>query len=336
MRIGVFEVESWEREGLERLSESHDVRLTREPLRGRNAEEFSDIEVAVPFIYSQLDAPVPEKLPQLRLVSTRSTGINHIDADVCAARKITICNVPNYGENTVAEHVFALLLTISHKVHDAIDRTRKGDFSFEGLRGFDLAGKTIGVIGTGSIGEHVIRIALGFGMRVVAFDIRQRDDLARELGFEYKSLNDLLGKSDVITLHVPGSPKTQHMIGHEQLNQMKRGTVLINTARGSVVDTRAMMQALADGRLLAAGLDVLPEEPTVREEAELLHSMFQKEHDLEMLLADHVLLRQRNVYITPHTAFCTKEAVQRIIDVTVHNIGAFQRGDPQNVVVAGS
>lgn len=333
MKIGVFEVESWEREELERLGAAHEVVLIREPLRLSNAEKYADLDAVITFIYSQLERPVLERLPRLKLISTRSTGANHIDEAYCIERGITVCNVPNYGEHTVAEHVFALLLTISHRMHDAIDRTRKGDFSFEGLRGFDLAGKTLGVVGTGSIGVHVIRIARGFGMRVVAYDARPRPDLAQELGFRYESLPAVLAAADVITLHVPGGAATRHMLGHEEFQHMKHGVVLINTARGDLVDVQALMQALADGRVLAAGLDVLPEEPAVREEAELLHTMFRKAHDLETLLADHLLLRQRNVYITPHTAFCTAEAVERIVAVTLQNVAAFERGSPQNVIV---
>jgi D-lactate dehydrogenase len=283
-----------------------------------------------------LDAASLARFPGLRLIATRSTGIDHIDRDYCEEHRILVSNVPTYGENTVAEHVFALLLTISHNTFHAIDRTRKGDFSLQGLRGFDLAGKTIGVIGTGNIGQHVIRIAKGFGMHVIACDVKPREDLAGELGFTYRPLEELLADADVVTLHVPGTDETRHMISHEQFQKMKNGVVLINTARGCVVNVQALMQAFADGKVSAAGLDVLPEEPTVREEAELLRSLFRKRHNLETLLADHVLLRLRNAYITPHSAFCTQEAVQRILDVTVENIEAFERGEPQNVALGVS
>ncbi len=333
MQIAVFEVEPWERNAFESLSEHHDVNFIERPLKANGAGEFTEAEVLSPFIYSDLSTASLERFPNLRLITTRSTGVDHVDRDYCEDKGIIVCNVPSYGESTVAEHVFALLLSISHNTFHAIERTRKGDFSLQGLRGFDLSGKTIGVIGTGSIGEHVIRIARGFDMQVIAYDVKPQEALADELDFIYRPLDRLLRESDIITLHVPGTSKTQHMISRDEFDLMKDGVVLINTARGSIVDVEALMRALADGKVAAAGLDVLPEEPTVREEAELLRSIFRRKHNLETLLANHVLLRMRNVYITPHSGFCTHEAVQRILDVTVRNIEAYDRGKPVNVAI---
>lgn len=333
MKITAFEVEAWERGVFEQLGDEHEVHLTEHALKQEEASEYADTEVLCPFIYSQLGAATLEQLPRLRLIATRSTGVDHIDREYCERNGIVVCNVPTYGESTVAEHVFALLLTISHNTFHAIDRTRKGDFSLQGLRGFDLAGKTMGVIGTGTIGQHVIRIARGFEMNVIAYDVRPREEMAAELGFTYRPLDQLLADADVITLHVPGTEETRHMLGPEQFAKMKENVVLINTARGCLIDVQALMQAFADGKVRGAGLDVLPDEPAVREEAELLHSAFRKRHDLETLLANHVLLRLRNAYITPHSAFCTEEAVRRISEVTVENIESFTRGAPRNVVV---
>lgn len=243
-----------------------------------------------------------------------------------------VCNVPFYGECTVAEHVFGLLLTISHNLTKAINRTRRGDFTMQGLRGFDLLGKTIGIVGTGRIGQCVIRIAKGFGMDILAYDVNPQEDFAFTMGFRYVDLNKLLSRSDIITLHVPAIKETYHLISHKEFAVMKKGVVLINTARGCIIDTHALLNALAEGKVAAVGLDVLPEEPVIREEAELLRSVFQKKHNLEEILAGHVLLRLRNVYITPHSAFNTKEAIQRILDTTVENITAFALGRPQNIV----
>ena len=172
----------------------------------------------------------------------------------------------------------------------------------------------------------------GFGMELVAFDVIRKEELAEELGFEYVELGELLGQADVVSLHVPLNDQTRGMIGAEQFEQMKRGVVLINTSRGALVDVEALLRALSEGKVAAAGLDVLPEEPVVREEAELLRSVYRKKHNLETLLADHVLLRLRNVIITPHSAFNTCEAVQRILETTVDNIAAFARGEPVNIV----
>jgi D-lactate dehydrogenase len=266
------------------------------------------------------------------LIATRSTGFDHIDIDYCREHEVLVSNVPEYGEHTVAEHVFGLLLTISHHLYEAIDRTRKGDFSPRGLQGFDLRGKTLGVIGTGSIGMRVIEISKGFGMKVLAFDIKPDKAAATEMGFNYVSLDNLLAKSDVITLHVPANPKTRGLLSADEFRKMKPGAVLINTSRGEVVEAQPLLRALADGKLRAAGLDVLAEEPAIKEEAELLRSMFQKKHNLEELLADHILLRMRNVIITPHSAFNTREALERIIDTTIENIRGYAGGKPENLV----
>jgi D-lactate dehydrogenase len=232
----------------------------------------------------------------------------------------------------VAEHVFALLLALSHHLTEAVDRTRRGDFSLEGLRGFDLRGKTLGVIGTGHIGQCVIEIAKGFRMRVVAYDQQPDPSLAASLGFEYLDFDHLLAQADVLTLHIPGTAQTHHLLNEAAFAKMKDGVVLINTARGTVVDVHALLRALAVGKVAAAGLDVLPEEPTIREEAELIRAFFRKQHNLDTLLADHILLRMRNVIITPHSAFDTKEAVERILTTTVENLTAFCAGERLNRV----
>lgn len=333
MKIAVFEVEDWERNAFQSLQDRHQLVFNSDTLTARNVVDYTDADIISTFIYSDLSKHVLEQFDHLELIATRSTGFDHIDTAYCEEHGIMVCNVPTYGDNTVAEHVFALLLTLSHKMVDAIDRTRRGDFSLQGLRGFDLEGKRLGVVGTGNIGQCVIRIANGFGMDVVAFDVRQNEELTRQLDFRYVSMEELLSTSDIITLHVPSTPKTHHMLSEEQFNQMKDGVVLINTARGNLIDVRALVQALSRGKVSAAGLDVLPDEPTIHEEAELLRADYRERHELEELLAGHILLRMRNVVITPHSAFYTDEAVQRILDTTVDNIQAFIRGEPQHVIV---
>jgi len=332
MKIVIFEVEGWEREAFEDLQHNHDLHLTSEKLSADNASDYEDADIISTFIYSDLGRQTLEQFQQLKLIATRSTGYDHVDADTCREQDITICTVPRYGANTVAEHTFGLLLTISHRLNEAIDRTRKGDFSPRGLQGFDLRGRTMGVIGTGDIGLHTIRIAGGFGMEVLAFDIRKNEQAAEDLQFTYVDFDELLSRSDVISLHVPANPQTEHLIGQEQFEKLKEGAVLLNTSRGVVVDERAMLRALAEGKLAGAGLDVLPQEPVIREEAELLRRVYEEQHDLDTLLADHVLIRLQNVVVTPHTAFNTREAVQRILDTTIDNIHGFVSGEPKNAV----
>lgn len=332
MKIAVFEIENWEQEAFDALKADHEIDFSAEKLSGKNASSYSKAEIISTFIYSELDRRILAEFEHLKLIATRSTGFDHIDLDYCRENGISICNVPTYGSNTVAEHVFGLLLTISHHLVDAIDRTRRGDFSLKGLTGFDLRGKTLGVIGTGDIGARVIEIGRGFGMRIVAYDTRPQEELASEYGFRYLSLDDLLSESDIISLHIPANKNTHHFISQKEFAGMKDGVIVVNTARGNVVDIQALVRAISDGKVQAAGLDVLPEEPVIREEAELLRSATQEEYDKTALLAGHILLRLRNVVITPHSAFNTREAIQRILDTTVENIGAFVQGTKQNFV----
>lgn len=332
MRVVVFESEPREASVFERLRLAHQVSLIAEPLHAANATAHADAEAVSTFIYSKLTRDVLEKLPALKLIATRSTGYDHIDTAYCTERGIAVVNVPTYGENTVAEHVFALLLAISHRLIEAVNRARTGHFTPVGLEGFDLEGKTLGVIETGNIGRRVIRIAKGFGMQVVACDLKPDEDFATALGFRYAEFLELLAACDVISLHVPATPATENMIGATEFARMKDGVVVINTARGTLIDARALIQALRSGKVAGAGLDVLPDEPLIREEAELICSMFCDQHDLRNLVANHVLLNMPNVVVTPHSAFNTREAVGRIVETTVANIEAFAAGRPQNVV----
>jgi len=332
MRIVVFELDTWERTFFEKFSSAYDVRFVEESLTADNVEAYADAEIISPFIYSTLNGDVLGRMVDLKLIATRSTGYDHIDIDHCSSRGITVSNVPSYGECPVAEHVFALLLAVARRIVSAADRTRRGDFSLQGLQGFDLCGRTMGVVGTGNIGRRVMEIARGFGVDVVAFDLKPDTGFAQSIGARYASMDELLSTADVITLHVPGTPATENMVSEKQFAMMKKGVVLINTSRGSVIDVRALLHALSEGRVAAAGLDVLPEEPAIREEAELVKSLFQKRYSLEDLMADHILLRLRNVIVTPHSAFYTREAIEVIMDTTIGNIESFMNGEPRNVV----
>lgn len=334
MNIVVFEAEEREAAMFGKIERCHEVKLVADPLGADNAGGYANAEIVSTFIYSKLGRDELAQLPVLKMIATRSTGYDHIDIAYCRERSIVICNVPTYGATTVAEHVFALLLAISHRIPEAIQKARSGPFSPDGLQGFDLAGKTLGVVGTGSIGRRVIGIAKGFGMDVVAFDVAPDAQLSVRLGFRYLTLDRLLEGADVITLHMPATKETNNALSAEAFERMKKGVVVINTARGSLIDTRALIQALRSGKVMAAGLDVLPDEPLIREEAELICSSYLNQHDLKSLVADHVLLSMPNVIITPHSAFNTREAVQRITETTVENIEAFLDRHPQNVVGA--
>ena len=331
MRIAFFEVEDWEEEYLKGKLNGHQLKFSNEKLSLENAAQIKDFDALSVFIYSKIDEQIIQAIPNLKLITTRSTGFDHIDLEVCKKQGITVCNVPSYGENTVAEHTFALILALSRNICKACIRRFEQDFSIEGLEGFDLKGKTIGVIGTGQIGLHVIRIAKGFGMNVVAYDVRQNKLLSEVLGFEYVTLENLLARSDVITLHVPYMKATHHLMNKDTFKLVKKGAILINTARGSIVDTEALIDALDKKILAGAGLDVFEGEEVIKEEKQLLYDPKNLEV-LASLVKDHILLSKDNVVFTPHIAFYSKEALERILETTVENISAFVSGKPQNVV----
>jgi len=331
MKIAFFEVEDWEEEYLKEKLSGHQLKFSNEKLSLENTAQIKDFDALSVFIYSKIDEQIIQEIPNLKLVTTRSTGFDHIDIDVCKKRGITVCNVPSYGENTVAEHTFALILSLSRNMCKACIRRFEQDFSIEGLEGFDLKGKTIGVVGTGQIGLHVIRIAKGFGMNVVAYDVRQNKLLSEVLEFEYVTLEDLLARSDVITLHVPYMKATHHLMNKDTFKLVKKGAILINTARGSIVDTEALIDALDKKILAGAGLDVFEGEEVIKEEKQLLYEPKNLEV-LASLVKDHILLSKDNVVFTPHIAFYSKEALERILETTVENVAAFVSGKPQNVV----
>ncbi len=332
MKIALFELHEWEEKFLrQRLEPAHTLVAYRSVVTEAALAEIADAAVVSPFIYSHLTAARLAQLPQLKLVATRSTGFDHIDLAACDRRGVVVCNVPSYGENTVAEHTFALILALSRKVHEAFVRVRAGNFSLDGLRGFDLKGKTIGVVGAGHIGLHVIRIARGFGMKVLAFDVHRDNFLAEVLGFEYADIETLLGRSDIISLHAPYNRHTHHLINTGNIRQIKHGAVLINTSRGGLVDTAALWQALDAGILAGAGLDVLEGEEAVLEESALLDDTANPEL-LRRAIQNHLILKKPNVVFTPHNAFNSQEALERILQTSADNIVAFAAGTPKNIV----
>ncbi len=330
-RVAFFEAEEWEKDMLSRGLEGCEIQSFPGPIERQQLPQIVDAEIVSIFIRSEMDRESIEALPKLRLIATRSTGFDHIDLEACNQRGILVANVPSYGETTVAEHSFGLILSLSRKIHKAYLRTLQGNFSLEGLRGFDLHGKTLGIVGAGRIGLHAIKIAKGFGMRVLAFDVKQDRLMAEVLGFEYSSLDDLLRQSDIVSLHAPLNANTYHLMNRDKLRLVKRGALLINTARGGLVDTDALIWALDEGILSGAGLDVIEGEELVEEEKQLLRAP-QAEEKLRMLLRQHVLLRREDVVVTPHIAFDSWEAIERILDTTLGNIRSFLEGTPQNVV----
>lgn len=333
MRALFFESVPWENRFLARALKSAHVtaRFVPKPLLDDTFTAASSVEIISVFIYSKLSASVLRRLPKLRLIATRSTGYDHIDLSECKKRKITVSNVPSYGENTVAEHTFALILALSRNIHKAYVKTIKGDFSLQGLQGFDLKGKTLGIIGAGHIGLHVIKMAKGFGMKVLVFDVKKNVFLSEVLDYSHVPLEELLRSSDIVSLHTPYMPQTHHLMNRNTFAMMKRGALLINTARGALVDTDALVWALDQGIVAGAGLDVLEGEDLVKEERQLLSKDFSKAR-LATALRNHILLHRENVVITPHIAFDSREALQRILQTTINNISSFLAGTPVNTL----
>ncbi len=291
-----------------------------------------DTEVLSVFVSSTVTREMIEQLPKLQLIACRSTGFNNIDLKAAAERDITVVNVPTYGESTVAEYTFTLMLALTRKLPASL--VTNADVDLTKLVGSDLHEKTLGVIGTGHIGQHVIEIARGFSMRILAFDAFPREGLDKKLGFEYCSLEDVLSKSDFVTLHTPYLPSTRHLMNDKRFELMKPGAVLINTARGELVDTKALLEVLQSGRLGGAALDVVEGEALFHpaEEMALLRSNATSNELYEHSIEISILQKMPNVILTPHNAFNTVEAVGRINDTTVQNIIDYWYGDTPNRV----
>ncbi len=330
LNIAFFEIEDWEKDYLSKKLKSFKLNFFKDVLVKKDLVKIKDIDILSPFIYTKVNKDVIKSLPKLKLIATRSTGFDHIDLK--SAKSIKVANVPYYGENTVAEHTFALILSLSRKIHQAYQRTSRGNFSLEGLRGFDLKDKTIGIIGCGHIGQHVVRMAKGFEMNVLVFDPKRDNKVAKRLGFKYATLNDLLKKSDVISLHAPYNKKTHHLINLKNIKLIKKGAILVNTARGGLIDTTALVDGLRTERLSGIGLDVLEEEKFIlKEEAQLLSPYLCStdkrgaQDCLKTIVEGHMLLVSDKVIVTPHNAFNSQEALERILDTTVENILDFSK-----------
>jgi D-lactate dehydrogenase len=330
VRIAFFEIKDWEAAYLSERLPGHVLTFSPDRLVGAS-QAPNEAEVVSPFIYSRISGAVLEALGSLRLVATRSTGFDHIDVAACQAREVAVANVPSYGENTVAEHTFALILALSRKVHQSYVRVQHDNFSLDGLTGFDLKDRTLGVIGAGRIGMHVIKIGRGFGMEVLAFDPYPQPFMAELLNFRYAGLEELLAAADIVSLNMPYRAELRHFMNAARFSLMKRGALFINTARGGLVDTDALLAALESGQVGGAGLDVIEGEEFISEEKQLLYQP-QSAEKLKALVRNHIIFRRDNVIFTPHNAFNSQEALERILDTTVENIRQFAAGARVNLV----
>lgn len=326
MKIGFFEVRPGEEAFFKQSLPQDELIFSTGPLTEANMSQFPGLEVITSHTLTVISQQVIDAYPALKLIATRTTGFDHIDVKYAASKNIAVQNVPAYGENTVAEFAFGLILCLSRKIPQAWQRVKQTKkFDTSNLMGFDLKGKTLGVLGTGKIGSHLIKMAKGFDMTVIAFDAFPNEKLSSELGYTYKTLDEVLTTSDIISIHVPYLPSTHHLLNSQNITKIKKGAVLVNTARGAVIETQALLTALEQGILSSAALDVLENE-------ESLSLTNPKPADPAVSELNQKLLNMPQVIITPHSAFDSKEALQRILETTVENITSFEQGSPKNLV----
>lgn len=320
MKIAFFDDHSYEHAAFERTNEEfgHEIVYFESSLRAANAAMAKGFPCVCAFVNDRLDEACLKILSEggTKLVALRSAGFNHVDLKAAKKLGLVVVRVPEYSPYAVAEHAVALIQTLNRKTHRAYNRVREGNFSLDHLVGVDLHGKTVGVIGTGKIGKVFAKIMQGFGCRVLAYDPSPDPSVTAQ----FVSLEEVLRESDIISLHVPLTPQTRHLINGASLSQMKDGVMLINTGRGALIDTHALIVALKQGKIGAAGLDVYEEEEGV-----FFHDLSDK------VLGDDVLARLLtfpNVLITGHQGFLTQEALGNIAQTTLENVRAYEMGLP--------
>ena len=310
-----------------------DATFTKEKLELETIDEYKDTDIISTFIYSSVSRAKLNHLHNLKFIATRSTGYDHIDTSAADEKGVVISNVPEYGSRTVAEHTFGLILTLTRKIYESVDQVKEDfDFDHANIRGMDLAGKTIGIVGLGKIGMEVLKIAKGFDMNILVTTRTHDDALSEKWGFDYTDLDTLLSKSHVVTLNLPYTKETHHTINRENISKVKKGSYLINTARGGLLETEAVIQGVKDGILAGVGLDVLEEEDDLTEEVDILTKSYQERTDLKTMVMNHILIKDPRVIITPHNAFNSKDALNRITKTTIENIEAFLKGSSINTV----
>lgn len=330
MKTYFFEILDWEKELL--LKDFPDAVYVNEPLTEKSAAQYADAEIVSTFIFSKGSKEVLEQLPALKMITTRSTGYDHIDLEHCKSKNITACNVPEYGSRTVAEYTFGLMLMLTRKLYPAVMQSKECLFDTKVLQGTDLFGKTLGIIGLGRIGHEVLKIAKGFDMKLLVHTEYRHLVDEKEWGFEYGELDDVLSRSDIITLHLPLLPSTKHVLNKENITKIKRGAYLVNTARGGLIETEAILMGLEQGILAGVALDVLEEEKAITEEAAHGAGSNESEVDFKTVCQDHVLMHHPQVLVTPHNAFNTHEALVRILNTTAENVKKYIEGAPVHTV----
>jgi D-lactate dehydrogenase len=323
MKVAVFSTKSYDRTFLEtaNVDRTHDLVFFEPRLNLETSVLTAGFPAACVFVNDELDGKTLAAIAQngIRLLALRSAGFNHVDLAAARDLDLTLLRVPAYSPHAVAEHAVAMILSLNRKIHRAYNRVREGNFALDGLLGFDLHGKTVGIVGTGKIGALTAKILHGFGCRLLGYDVSQNPD-CQTLGMEYVSLRELLGTSDIVSLHCPLIPETYHLINAETVEQMKQGTILINTSRGQLINTKAVTKGLKSGKIGYLGLDVYEQET----------DLFFEDLSNQVIQDDvfQRLLTFPNVLITGHQAFFTEEALKNIAETTIANITDFEQGRP--------
>ena len=324
MKITLFGTQPYDRESFDRIRDTYgfDICYHRSHLNANNVALAQGSDAVCIFVNDTADAGTIRQLAGMgvKLIALRCAGFNNVDLNAAARYGIPVVRVPAYSPHAVAEHAVALMLALNRKIHRAYWRTRDGNFSLHGLLGFDMYGKTAGIVGTGKIARIVIRILLGFGMEVLAYDPYPDGVFARETGIAYVSLDELYRRSDIITLHCPLTNETKHLVNETSIARMKRGVMIVNTGRGQLIQTEALIEALKSKQVGAAGLDVYEEEGD-----------YFYEDRSDSIIDDDTLARLLlfpNVIVTSHQAFFTAEAMHNITETTLQNIKDFFDGRP--------
>jgi D-lactate dehydrogenase len=306
-----------------------------ETMTDEQYEQIKDAAVISVFVHSSevMGEKLLSKFPSLKLIATRSTGYDHIDLNYCKSRGINVVNVPKYGEATVAEYTLGLLLNVSRKIITARNDMFDGVYKVKRYTGFDLYGRTIGIIGTGAIGRHVIKLAKGFGMNVLAYDLYPNEEFQRIYNINYVSLDELYAGSDVISLHAPSTKENYHLLNDGAFSKMKDGVIIINTARGDLIDGEALYRNILSGKVGGAGLDVLENEDFIIHDDIMLEQENMNMNFAINTIVNAKLLKHKNVIVTPHVAFNSADAVHRILETTIKNIESFADGKLINSVI---
>lgn len=330
MNIAFFSSKSYDRSYFNKQIKNspHKITYFEDQLTAKTATLVKGFTAVCVFVNNTVDEPLLEKISEfgVKAVALRSAGFNHVDIEAAEKHGIQVFRVPAYSPEAVAEHTVALILTLNRKTHKAYNRVRENNFSLDGLTGFNLHGKTVGVIGTGTIGTALCRILNGFGCNLIAFDPNENEDV-KELSGEYVKLDELFRRSDIISLHCPLIPQTRHMINSESVEKMKKGVMLINTSRGALIDTQAVIDGLKKRQIGFLGIDVYEQED----------NLFFEDLSEEVIQDDEIarLLGFPNTLITGHQAFLTAEALEQITETTLQNLTDYENGkDVENEVTS--